>query len=319
LGDKASDDQRAELKFLTEKLPGMSAGFDNDTAQWILMNGPANIKPPPFDPATPTPQSLAALATWQRQASATYGRDVPMFTRHQADQLKANADASPAGQIDLARTLSSLPAQQRLNASRFIDPGDAMLQRLAMVDPRMIGRVQQGQLARKSELGRTLVDGQNGQLAQQLFSDETGQALGLINQRDINAVFEIAKDLYADDHMRHGTPDWNDQDFRDYIAGALGHRIGEYNGAKVVLPQGFTEDLFHSRLNAYAPSKNPNTAPYNADGSAMTGDQLRQMTPIMQPPGADGRALYQFHGPGGTVVTLRDRRTPFALDMGPAR
>jgi hypothetical protein len=315
LGDKASDDQRAELKWLLEKMPAMSAGFDTDTAQWIQDKGPQNLKPPPLDPATLAPQDLAARAAWQRQASATYGRDVPMVTRHEADQMKANAEASPTGQIELARSLASLPTQQRINASRFIDPGDAMLQRLAMVDPKMIGRVQQGALARKSDLGRTLIDGENGQLAQQIFADETGNALRLVNQRDINAVYEIARDLYADQHARSGDANFNEDDFKNYIVGALGHRLGEWNGAKVVLPRGYHQQDLNTALNAYTPSKGP-MAPYNADHTPMTGDQLRTMTPVMQPPGPDGRVFYQFHGPGGTVVTLKDRRTPFAMEFG---
>lgn len=316
LGDKASDDQRAELKYLTAQQASMGAGFDTDTAQWIREKGPQNIKPPAFDPATLAPQDLAARAAWQRQASATYGRDVPMFTRHEADQLKANAEASPGGQIELARSLSSLPTQQRINASRFIDPGDAMLQRLAMVDPKMIGRVQQGALARKSDLGRTLIDGENGQTAQQTFADATGNALRLVNQRDINAIYEIARDLYADQHARSGDANFNEDDFRNYIVAALGHRIGEFNGAKVVLPHGYQDQDLTDAINAYTPSKGP-SAPYNADGSPMTGDQLRTMTPVMQPPGPDGRVLYQFHGPGGTVVTLKDHRTPFAMFFAP--
>jgi hypothetical protein len=296
---KRTDDQHAELKYLTEHQETLASGYNDDTAGWYLKHGAGATKPPPLDPAALTPQDLQRRADWRRQRSIAAGRDVPMFTKDEASQLRANAEANPQGEYQLAERLSHLGGREAINAARFVDPSNAMLQQLVVVPPGRIGLVGDGAATRK-EFPQLVDVGENEAMARDEFLSHAGNAFGLLPPAQSNAVFEIARSLYARAAIKNGWQSFRPSNFTPFIDAALDQHIGDWNGSKVILPWGYDETRFNKLLGGYEPSANTQVTPYYPNGQKMTGDQLRQYTPRLRPDG-----WYQFMGPGNTVVKTR--------------
>jgi hypothetical protein len=300
-----TDDDLAEIKYLNGSLPGQSAGFENDTAGWIQKHGTPGALPPPIDPANLTPQALNDRAAWQRVQSNVYKRDVPMFTRTEADQLKSNAAQSPLGEYALAQQLSQLDGRLAENTAKYIEPDNHFLAQLVHAPTRVIGMVGEGHAAR-SEFPEIVDVGQNKQDANDAFVQHIGRALDLMPTEQSKATLEIAKSLYARWARQNGNPAMDADNFTPFIDAAAGRHFADWpTGARVAMPAGFDEPSFINKINAYTPSQTA-LAPYFPNGQPMTGDQLRQFTPRLLP---DGN--YRFVGPGNTAVLQKDQRHYF--------
>ena len=295
---KRSENEQAELKWLADKRGALDGQFNRDPVSWAMEN--AASKPPPLD------RGLAARAQWARSVSQAYGRPMPIFTANEAAELRAQSAGSPAGQLEVANTLGALGGREAINAARQVAPGDAMLERLVTLAPEDRAGVQNGVEVRKGN--RALVDGEAGNDALAAFNDDVGQALALFPPAQRSAVFEAARNLYANRAARVGQGEYHDGNFRSWIPRALGAQLTEWRGQKVLLPPGYDGTSFGRAIGLYKPRAG--MGPVNADGTPMTGEQLRSFIPRLRPDG-----LYQFETPGGSQQVVRKDGTLFLLGL----
>jgi hypothetical protein len=300
---KRSDDVKAEITYLKGHQAALAEGFNTNTAQWVIEHGPPGSKPPPLD----GPGGLAAREAWARRMAIAYKRpDFPLFGEDERARYRSEA-ARPDGEVAVMRDLAGFSQSGRMQAARDIDPENAMLQRLAVVPSEYLPLISEGAAARKAN--PKLIDGDNGAIAQDAFDRIVGPALQNYSVRDRTAAFEVARSLYAQWASKHAISAFRASDFEPLIRHALGAQVGSWGGNQVILPSGWDDARFHRWLNGYKASGNPNSAPYNADGTPMSeADLRRQFTPVLRPDGG-----YQFHGPGGSIVKRRDRVQPFIL------
>lgn len=293
-----SEDEQAELQYGREKGPSLDSQFRSDPVRFAIEHGAT--KPPALE------QGLAARRDWARSVSGAYGIPMPIFTANEAAGLRAQVAQSPAGQIAVADELAVLGGRDAINAARQVAPGDAMLQQLVLLGDNGRRAFQQGAEVRKGD--RSVIDGDAGTQALDQFNGTVGNAMQLFPESQRNAAFEVARNVYASWAGRNGHPELKQGNFAPFIETGLGRKVGEWRGQKVLLPEGYDEDRFSRAIGAYKPTAGV-TAPVFADGSPMTGDQLRRFTPVQRP---DGR--FEFHAPGGRQVMAKNG-TVFLLGL----
>ncbi len=294
--------EQRELHWHEQKGPSLDAKFNNDPVGWAIDNAPPSGKPPAIT------QGLAARLPWQRAASQRYGIVMPFLSGNEVAALRTHALASPAGQLEVANTLGALPVRDGINAARQISPGDGMLAQMVTISPEDRGRVQMGAEVRKGN--RALVDGAAGNEALALFNGTVGRALRLLPPDERQATLEAAKNLYADWAGRTGHLDYDQASFEPWIGRALGARLTEWRGEKVLLPPGYDATHFSRSISAYKPDAGSRNAPVRANGAAMSGDELRRYIPRRRP---DGN--YQFETETGRETVLTRSGTIFVLGL----
>lgn len=298
-----SAEQDVRLKALREMKPGLVAEYNNNPGGWAAKNG---MPPPALDLGNP--QSVAARSAWQRSVAATTGRPVPFFSTAEAGQLREQATASPKGRLDVANQIAAIGGYGVLQAARQIAPNDPMLGRLALLPPESRVAATNGIEARKAR--PDLVDKMAGNMARDAFLSRVGIAASLLPQADLNAAFEVSRNLYADWAVRHGAQDYDEKDYAQFVHQALGGArgangeklggIGSFGRQPVLLPPGMSDDRFNRALARMQFKPNSPRTPVWHDGSAMSPAELRRFVPVQRP---DGR--YEFHGPDDSVVMAK--------------
>lgn len=292
---RPSATQQRELRWLQEHAPTLDNQFNSDPVGYLASRGVRGSQPPPLDPNNP--QSVAARQEWAAVATRTYGRPIPVLSDNEAQTLRARAQQSPAGQVEVANQLAQFRYRDALQAARQVAPGDGMLQVMIGLGQADRAAVRDGAEARRGNAA--LIDGANGTRARALFNRSLGRAAALMDPQVVNAAFEAASSIYALDASRHGNPAYSDDRFAAYVARGLGTQIGRWHGETVLLPRGVSARAFENRLAVHQVSNGPN-GPVLRSGQPMTADQLRQYTPRARPDG-----LYEFHDEQDRPVMAR--------------
>lgn len=309
---KRTPQEDIELATLRRMRPGAVATFNANPGEWAAKNG---APPPALDLADP--KSIDARKAWARTVAGAAGRPVPMLTAAEAGDLRARSAESARGRLAVANEIAAFGDYRSIGSvARQVAPSDPMLARLATLPRETRAAAVAGSEVRKTQ--KDLVDGVAGQEALDAFRSRVGAAGQLMNQSDVGAAFETARNLYAEWAARNGVQEFREDQFATFIhqglggvKGARGERfggVGRVNGAAVLLTPGMTQDRF-DRTWARLTFRPGPKMPVWQDGKSMTPAEVKRYQPVLRP---DGR--YEFHGPGDQVLTVKDGRI-WTLDM----
>lgn len=299
-GDKAAPALIAERKALSELLTTRTAQVKNDP---LAAGAAMGIDVQPVDWADP-----ASVAARRKAADATaraMGVPAKYLTDAEAAQLAANA-TTPAGQLAIGQQLRQLGPRAATAAALQVLPGDALFAYSMGLSPQLQASIYRGMGLRK-EYPVTDTD------AQQIWRETTGDALASLPSASREGAYLAAKELYRQRASAKGLDEFDPVLFRGAVREALGGNpaaktggVGEWNGAKIMLPPTMTQQQFDARLGSYRPGR-----AYRADKSRIGGDELRaRFTPMLQPNGK-----YQFRSARGEYVMIEDGRTPLEVDL----
>lgn len=313
LGEKRTDTQDVQLAQLKAIAPARIREYNNNPGGWAAANG---NPPPQLNLADPG--SVRARISWARGVHDTTGRIVQPLTAAEAADYAGRAAASPAARVGVADQLAQFGGQAAVAAARQVAPDDPVLARLVLLQPMDRRAAVNGAEARKAN--PALIDGKAGADAREAFLARVGPATAMMGQGDVNAAFDVARNLYADAAAKQGIQTFDEDRFNSFIHRALGGTkdgqgnyrggIGAWQGNSVLLPPTMSQGQFEtvlSRLNFSA-----DNAPVFRNGTPMTPAQVRGYVPVQRP---DGR--FEFHGPGGVVLARKDG-TAWSLDIAAA-
>lgn len=299
-GEKAPEALVAERKALADLLSTRTAQVKSDPlaagAMMGISVGPVNWT---------DPKSVAARRQAADATARAMGVPAKYLTDEEAMQLTANAD-TPAGQLAVARQLRQLgPAAAKAAAGQVL-PGDSVFAYSMGLRP----EVQQGIFRGKGLRKEYPVPAKD---AQQIWRETTGNALAPMPAASREAAYLSAVELYRQAASSAGKDEFDPTLFRGAVREALGGNVngrtggvGEWNGAKMLLPPGMSQVQFDARLGNYTP-----TRAYRGDKTKIPGAELRRrFTPVMQPNGT-----YRFLSARGEYVVIEDGRTPLELDV----
>lgn len=303
-GDKRSSAENIELAQLKEIAPKRIEDFNRDPGSWAALNGNPRPKLDITDP-----QSIAATIAWRNQVQRATGRAPSLITDQDARNLQQEANGSPAERLAAANQIAIFGGFDAIRVAKQVAPSDPLFARLTTLAPEDRAPAINGAAARKSH--PQLIDGQPGKDAAGDFQDALGSAAALMDQGDVGAAFEIARNLYADWAVRNGKQDYSSKDFGPFVQRALGATrgpdgawrggLGEWNGAKVILPSNVSQSGFDHVLSNIGWRANDPHAPAWANHVTMTPAEVRRFTPVLRP---DGR--YEFHGRDGSILHARN-------------
>lgn len=314
-GAKRSAGENIALAQLKRIAPGRIAAFNADPGSWAALNG----KPRPALSLS-DPASIAANAEWRASVEKVAGRAPAILSDEMRRDFAATLAEGPAGYVEIANQLAALGGRDGQRAAHQVAPNDAMLARLVVINPADRPAVVNGAAARKAH--PQLVDGQAGNDARVTFDAYVGGALALMAQQDVAATFEATRNIFADAAVKRGrTVGEGDVDRQIEAAahralggtrgvdGQAGGGIGEWNGAKVLLPAARTQGAFDRAMTAMTwPDEAPHAPVWN-NGAPMTPAELRKFTPVARPDG-----WYEFHNARGEVVQAKSGGI-FRLDI----
>lgn len=299
-GDKGSPALVAERAALAKLLTERTAQVKNDP---LAAGAAMGISVGPVDWSDP-----ASVAARRKAADATaraMGVPAKYLTDEEAAQLAANA-TTPAGQLTIARQLRQLGPVAAKAAAQQVLPGDSLFAYSMGLRPEVQQGIFRGRALRKEY---PVPDEQ----ASQIWRESIGNALARLPEASREAAYISAKDLYRQAASRQGKDEFDPKLFRGAVREALGGNvqgrtggIGEWNGAKMMLPPDMSQQQFDARLGGFKP-----TEAYDATGRKIGGNELRsQFVPQMQ---ADGR--YRFISARGEVAMRKDGRTVYSIDV----
>jgi hypothetical protein len=299
-GEKAPQALVAERKALTDLL---STRTDQVKKDPLAAGAAMGIAIGPVDWADP--KSVAARRQAADATARAMGVPAKYLTDEEAEQLGANA-STPAGQLAVARQLRQLGPVAAKAAAGQVLPGDSLFAYSMGLRP----EVQQGIFRGKGLRKEYPVAAKE---AQQIWRETTGNALASMPAASREAAYLSAVELYRQSASSKGKDEFDPALFRGAVREALGGNVngrtggvGEWNGAKFLLPPTMSQQQFDARLGAYKPSR-----AYRGDKSRIGGDELRQrFSPVMQPNGK-----YRFVSGRGEYVVIEDGRTPLELDV----
>lgn len=299
-GDKGNPALVAEREALAKLLTERTAQVKNDP---LAAGAAMGISVGPVDWANPR-----SVADRRKAADATaraMGVPAKYLTDEEAEQLGANA-ATPAGQLAVARQIRQLGPAGAKAAAQQVRPGDSLFAYSMGLRPEVQQGIFRGQGLRK-EYPVKASD------AQTLWRELTGNAMSRMPAASREAAYLSAVELYRQAASTKGKDEFDPALFRGAVREALGGTvngqtggIGEWNGAKVLLPPDMSQQQFDARLGGWKP-----TRAYRGDKTKIPGEELRRrFAPIMQP---NGR--YRFVSGRGEFVVVEDGRTPLEVDV----
>lgn len=303
LGEKRTAAQDIQLKHLETIAPGRKEEFAKDPGAWGALNGdPA----PALDMADPA--TWAQRRQWQGRISSLTRQPVPFLQPAEVQALKANYEQSPASRLAVINEIAPIGGRTAQLAMRQIAPQDDVAARIVLLPAGDRAAAAAGVDARKTH--PELVDGKQKAITQKLFGDRMGPAGSLLDQGEVGAVLDIARNIYADSAVKNGIAAFNKDLWNTSIHRALGGTrdpqgnwlggVGSWGDTPVLLPPTMTQKSFETHLSRMNWTPNWDHAPVFRDGTPMTPAQVKQYVPVARP---DGR--YEFHGPGGAVLADR--------------
>lgn len=299
-GDKANPALIAERKALTDLLSTRTQQVKNDP---LAAGAAMGIAVGPVD--WTDPKSVAARRQAADATARAMGVPPKYLTDEEAEQLRANAE-TPGGQLAIAQQLRQLGQKAAKAAAGQVLPGDALFAYSMGLRP----EVQQGVFRGKSLRKEFPVPAKE---AQELWRETTGNAMSRLPEASREAAYLSAVELYRQAASRAGKDEFDPALFRGAVREALGGNVngrtggvGEWNGAKFLLPPTMTQQQFDARLGNLKP-----TDAHDASGRKIGGNELRdRFVPQMQ---LDGR--YRFVSARGEIAVRADRRTPYEVDI----
>ena len=299
-GDKGSPALVAERTALSKLLTERTAQVKDDP---LAAGAAMGISVGPVDWANP-----ASVAARRKAADATaraLGVPAKYLSDEEAAQLAANA-TTPAGQLTVARQIRQLGPRAATAAAQQVLPGDSLFAYSMGLRPELQASVYRGVGLRKEF---PVAEDK----AQQIWRETTGDALSSMPAASREAAYLTAKELYRQAASAKGKDEFDPVLYRGAVREALGGNptnrtggVGEWNGAKILLPPTMSQQQFDARLGGYKP-----TRAYRGDKSKIGGAELRdRFTPVLQPNGK-----YQFRSERGEYAVIEDGRTLLEVDV----
>lgn len=303
---KPSAAEQRELQWLEQKGGALTAKFQNDPF------GSAQISTktvaPPLDLSDPA--SVRARISWQRAASRSTGRPIPLMSKAELAGMQEQYQAGDAGQAQVLSQLDRVPSAGGVRASvaREIAPSDREFHVLADLEPEYRRLASGGYKAlkekgvkafapskdnpRKADID-DMVEGYNKRLEFALRRFP-GEAAARQNIATRIAAGGLASQGWDGDRLNEAT-------YRSAVNKALGWKggtggLGEWNGQPYYIAAGFTPAGFEAAVMRDARAK-ANNPPVNPDGSVF---DLKKATPTFV-----GNGRYQWER-GGAIVRAKD-------------
>ena len=264
---------------------------------------------PPMDLADPA--SIAERVKQADRFAAERGRAAQYLTRDEVTALAGQVQGGPAGKAQAAEALSRFPGRAGLAAAKQVAPADDVFAYSIGLRPEYRTIAYKGEVARQANTA--LVPDKS---SKQVFDAYVGDALRAMAPEAQVAALELARNIAAEETRRTGWPAATPEVMRRAIDWALGRHggrggMGEWRGAKIVLPSGMTQADFETALSVPGDKLRAasNGNPRWADGSAVATRDLRTRTvPEMV---ADG--VYRFRSAGGRYVMAGG--VPWTVDL----
>lgn len=165
-GNKRTDDESRELKWLTEKRDTLDKKYDGDPVAYAMETAPAGGGPPPVD--IRTPQGLTGRIDWVRRNGPAYGRgQMPLFTEVEADGFARRKGEGQEGLTEVLNFLDQIPDEgMRKRAAQQIDPNDRVFHQLTLLKPKARHSVLYGAQALRANPNMLIPDKEHPQVAQ---------------------------------------------------------------------------------------------------------------------------------------------------------
>lgn len=254
------------------------------------------------------PSSVAARRKAADATARAMGVPAKYLTDEEATQLAANID-TPDGRATVARMLRGFgPAAER--AARQVEPDDPLFAYSMALRPEVQAAIYRGQALK----GEQSIPAEEFREA---WRDETGAAMQGMPAAFRETAFEATKMIYRNIATKRGLDSFDRVLFRGALREALGGvasgnaaarrgGVGEWNGAKIMLPPDMSQAQFDARLGGWKPSR-----AHRGDKTKIGGTELRdRFTPVRQP---NGR--YRFRSQRGEWAVVEDGRTALELDI----
>lgn len=324
-GGKASAQEQQQLKILQELRPAKEARFLSNPRQAAAASG---IPVPDFDPDNPTPQSVAAQASfaeaWQKTAHLP---EAPYEPKPKLDAYRQQASQGPVSQLEIASELRQTWGAARGSSIVRQIGGEAKADMLVMVglEPRMADLYRKG-IEQLKLPGFKFDDGRAQEIFQQFRYALPTELQGPV----FNAAKAITAGYAAEGSLAQAGGGNFDHAFSVAVhraVGMLGDPTGRstggfvrWNGRNAVLPQDMARTDLQTRISRAAPQDWVNAAvdprgnpvhavphhlgpdgklkPYTKGEAVRFGQApLETVAPgIYRLIGADGRPVVDQHG-----------------------
>ncbi|WP_374414291.1 hypothetical protein [Novosphingobium colocasiae] len=293
---KRSEEQQAEIHWLTEKGPALDGQFNDDPVAFAARTAPAGMGPPPI--ADFSQVELAQREKWMRQAEGAYGH-MDLLSDAEATALQQRAVASDAGYREvLAGLRQGLSSRVAMQAVRQMLPQDDFAQSVVALAPNVQRQALDGRELRKANSAILKTPKDDDDAAAQVEGVKAGfnLALGNIPGSQRNGILEVAEAIAADALAKNGklSEQMSAAMLARSLDAALGSTgsgptkkggIGWWGGTMYLLPDRVSQAGFEGHVSRFV-RDHPDQAPVNPDGSPA---DLRRARPL-----AIGGGRYQF-------------------------
>lgn len=312
-GTKRTPQEDILLDQVQKRMPGAVEDFNKDPGKWSATNG---VPPPAID--WNNPGTLAARRQWQSTVAKVSGRPTPFLSQNEVADLKAEAENSPAGEVDVINRVALIDGNGDLTGGQLaqkemlrILPNDPKAARLVLLNPSVRAQALAGikLLDQRHDLLQDKV-------ARPAFDTRLGAAGALMDGNQLEGAYAVAKGIYVDSQRKAGKlgGDLDQSAWNMAIHRALGGRFdgehwfgGVWTWGKdaVLIPNTVTGKQFEGAMSWMRTSKwddRQTAVPVYSDGkTVIPQSKIPDFTPVLRP---DGQ--YEFHGPNGTIVHSRN-------------
>ncbi|MBT0667030.1 hypothetical protein HT136_01440 [Novosphingobium profundi] len=309
-----SENEQAELKWLTDKKGSLDSQFNNDPVAFAAASAPDGMAPPAI--ADWSPAELQARETWMRKAVGAYGSMKPL-SGAEAQALGEQAQTDKGYREVLGSLHAGFSGRTAMQAVRQALPKDDFAAAVVPLDPIAQRQALDGKAARKA----------NGAILKPVDDDEKEQIAGLrsgfarmmrnMPSAQKNGIMEVAESIAARGLELRG--ELSEQMTGGMLARALDVALGStgegaekrggvgwWAGRMYLLPGGVRQRDFDGAVSRYLSGKS-GAKPVNPDGSPAN---LRNATPV-----AIGGNRYQWFV--GDRQIMNDQGKPFTLGVDP--
>ncbi|MED5545623.1 MAG: hypothetical protein VYD90_10255 [Pseudomonadota bacterium] len=308
-----SEDEQAEIKWLTDKKSSLDSQFDSDPVAFAAATAPDGYAPPAIVDWTPT--ELQAREAWMRKASGAYGSMRPL-SGAEVSALQERASANDQGYRKVLASLGKgFSGRTAMQAVRQVLPGDNFASTAVALYPALQRQALDGRDLRKANPGilKPLDDKEGEAIArlkagfhQMLRTSPAAQREGIIDVAEAISADALNKNGLSSDQMTRAM-------MLRTLDSALGSRgegaaktggIGFWGGHMYLVPDGVTKSGFE---RAVTRALSGGATPVNPDGSPAS---LRNAAPV-----AIGGGKYQFYV--GQRLVMASGNKPFVLTVKP--
>ena len=271
--------------------------------------------------------SVAARRRGADASAKALGVPPVYLTDEEVTQMRSQMD-TPAGLLAVSSQLRQLGGKASRRAAQQVDPSNSWFHASLGLNDTARQMIYNGdKLLSTKQISVSAND------TQPRWRQYAMPAMALLPTEAKGAVLQMAVRIYAQASAKMGLEDFDEDIFDSAINSAMGGTrrgderlggIGEYNGAKMVLPNGMSQSRFDGLIGALDFSK-AKVKPLYRNGTAIPADVLRRdWTPVLSPSGqyrfqnsrgeyagAAGNATYEID------FNILDRRLPASLGTTP--